>query len=375
LYWFEEPALTAAHWRDPAYLVGGKTIVGALIGGLFAVEIAKRLLGITRRTGDLFAVPLCAGIAIGRIGCFLTGLDDHTSGVVTSLAWGVNFGDGIARHPTQLYEVLFALALGGFLWRRMQRPFDSGDLFKMFMVAYFGFRLLCDFLKPEVRVLFGLSSIQWACLAMLCYYSSDWTRWLKPSEQRTTRTLTSEKMLVQFTKETQDPERSEAQGNAKFNERDRNGTAASIVYTSLDDTVRLRGGEPTVWDARARSKGLEMDSDLTHDISYSRGKTATTYYSQEKTNGATPFSNVKSPVYISSDRGEFHHDTGVAVYSGDARAWQDDNFVRADQIILYREQKQMEGRGHVQSALYQAKQKTGNATAVIPVLATADYMK
>ncbi len=186
LYWFEEPALTAAHWRDPAYLIGGKTIVGALIGGLFAVEIAKRLLRITSRTGDLFAVPLCVGIAIGRIGCFLTGLDDHTSGVVTSLPWGVNFGDGIPRHPTQLYEVLFALALGGFLWRRMRRPFVSGDLFKMFMVAYFGFRLLCDFLKPEVRVLFGLSSIQWACLAMLCYYSSDWIRWLKPSKQRTT---------------------------------------------------------------------------------------------------------------------------------------------------------------------------------------------
>ena len=185
LYWFEEPTLTAAHWRDPAYLMGGKTIVGALIGGMFAVEIAKRLLGITRRTGDLFAVPLCVGIAIGRIGCFLTGLDDHTAGVATSLPWGVNFGDGISRHPTQLYEVLFALALGWFLWRRIQRPYASGDLFKMFMVAYFGFRLLCDFLKPEVRVLFGLSSIQWACVAMLCYYSSDWIRWLKRSEQHT----------------------------------------------------------------------------------------------------------------------------------------------------------------------------------------------
>jgi len=55
--------------------------------------------------------------------------------------------------------------------------------------------------------------------------------------------------------------------------------------------------------------------------------------------------------------------------------WQDDNFVRADQITLFREQKQMEGRGHVQSALYQAKHKTGNATAVVPVVATADFMK
>jgi phosphatidylglycerol:prolipoprotein diacylglycerol transferase len=178
LYWFEDPALTLAHWRDPAYLMGGKTIVGAFIGGLVAVETAKRLLGITRRTGDLFAVPLCVGIAVGRIGCFLTGVEDHTAGIATSLPWGVNFGDGIARHPTQLYEVLFALALATFLWRRMQRPFVSGDLFKMFMVAYACFRLACDFLKPDVRVFLGMSSIQWACVALLFFYHSDWFRWL-----------------------------------------------------------------------------------------------------------------------------------------------------------------------------------------------------
>lgn len=186
LYWFEEPALTLAHWREPAYLMGGKTIVGALLGGLLAVETAKRLLGIRQRAGDLFAVALCVGIAIGRIGCFLTGLDDHTSGVATSLPWGVNFGDGITRHPTQLYEIGFALTLGAFLWRRMQRPFVSGDIFKMFMVAYFGFRLACDFLKPDVRVFLGMSSIQLACVAMLVYYVRDIARWCGVGSKRNT---------------------------------------------------------------------------------------------------------------------------------------------------------------------------------------------
>ena len=31
--------------------------------------------------GDLFAVPLAVGIAVGRVGCYLTGLDDHTYGL------------------------------------------------------------------------------------------------------------------------------------------------------------------------------------------------------------------------------------------------------------------------------------------------------
>src|SRR5258708_36630797 len=64
-----------------------------------------------RSTGDLCVYPLIFGQCVGRIGCFLTGLDDHTHGNFTSLPWGVNFGDG-PRHPTQLYEILFLLILG-----------------------------------------------------------------------------------------------------------------------------------------------------------------------------------------------------------------------------------------------------------------------
>jgi phosphatidylglycerol:prolipoprotein diacylglycerol transferase len=172
LYWFEDPRLTLAHWHDPIFLMGGKTIIGALIGGLVAVEWTKLRLGVTRRTGDLFALPLCVGVAIGRIGCFLTGLEDHTVGIHTTLPWGVDFGDG-PRHPTQLYEILFVILLGlGIFWYS-RRPHSEGDLFKCFMAGYFAFRLAVDFLKPEVRVLAGLSSIQWACVCMLGYYAAD----------------------------------------------------------------------------------------------------------------------------------------------------------------------------------------------------------
>ena len=99
LYWAEDPAATAAHWRDPMYLMGGKTIIGGLIGGWIAVELMKKYVGISESTGDLFAVPLALGIAIGRIGCFLTGLSDKTYGTQTVLPWGVDFGDGVPRHP------------------------------------------------------------------------------------------------------------------------------------------------------------------------------------------------------------------------------------------------------------------------------------
>jgi prolipoprotein diacylglyceryltransferase len=71
-------------WRNPAYLISGKSIVGGLVGGWVAVERIKRRLGITVSTGDLFAVPLAVGIAIGRVGCFLAGLPDQTYGIATT---------------------------------------------------------------------------------------------------------------------------------------------------------------------------------------------------------------------------------------------------------------------------------------------------
>jgi LPS export ABC transporter protein LptC len=198
---------------------------------------------------------------------------------------------------------------------------------------------------------------------------------LQPSEERAQRTLTAQKMTATFVRETQDVDRFDAKEDAKFTERDRNGRAQNASYTTSDETLRLRGGEPTVWDSRARTKALEIDSDTRTDISYSRGKTSTTYYSQEQTNGATPFQKIKSPVYVVSDRAEFRHVAGVAIYTGSARAWQDDNFVRADTLTIYRDTKRMEGVGHVQSALYQARRKGANGgTEVVPAFATSDSM-
>jgi phosphatidylglycerol:prolipoprotein diacylglycerol transferase len=172
LGWFEDPAELAQHWRDWQFLMGGKTIVGGLLGGTAAVEWVKARLGITTRTGDLFAIPIAIGIAIGRIGCFLAGLGDRTYGIASSLPWAVDFGDGVRRHPVQIYEMLFLLALAALLWRVRAAPHREGALYRYFLLAYLAFRLIIDFLKPEPKFA-GLSAIQWTCAAALCWYGRD----------------------------------------------------------------------------------------------------------------------------------------------------------------------------------------------------------
>jgi len=145
---------------------GGKTIVGGLLGGWVAVEIMKRIKGIHTRTGDLFVFPLCIGIGVGRIGCLLAGLADDTYGKPTPYPWGVDFGDGLSRHPTQAYEILFLAALALALHYVSRRSHGTGLLFRVFMAAYLFWRLFVDFLKPQPLV-YGLNPIQWACLAGL----------------------------------------------------------------------------------------------------------------------------------------------------------------------------------------------------------------
>ena len=149
--------------RHDLLLPGGKTIVGGLLGGWLAVELARRAMGLRARTGDLFAVPLCVGIAVGRVGCFFAGLADDTYGKATTLPWGVDFGDGVRRHPTQIYEIVFLALLAWALTRMARRPHREGTIFRCFLAAYLAWRLAIDFLKPQPLV-WGLNVIQWACV-------------------------------------------------------------------------------------------------------------------------------------------------------------------------------------------------------------------
>ena len=148
-----------------------KTIVGGLLGGLFGVELTKKQLGVTVSSGDLMVYPLILAMIIGRIGCFLAGLDDGTFGIPSNLLWAINFGDGIRRHPTNLYEILFWILL----WLALKiiekrRPFTDGSRFKIFLSAYLVFRFFIEFIKPDYFFSFGLSIIQLVCIAGILYY-------------------------------------------------------------------------------------------------------------------------------------------------------------------------------------------------------------
>lgn len=153
------------------YFMGNKTIVGGMLGGLIGVEFTKKKIGVTVSSGDLMVYPLILAMIIGRIGCFFAGLQDGTFGMPSHLPWAINFGDGIRRHPTNLYEILFWITL----WLSLKileekYRFADGARFKILLSSYLVFRFMVEFIKPDYVFSFGLSVIQLVCVAGILYY-------------------------------------------------------------------------------------------------------------------------------------------------------------------------------------------------------------
>lgn len=144
-------------------LYSGKSIVGGLIGGFLGVMIYKRLFGIKVRLGNKMVVPILVGMAIGRLGCLLNGC---CYGKVTDFPIAMNLGDGLYRHPTQIYEIIFDLALAWYLnrWLKTSADIQPGRLYQIFINAYLTFRFFLEFIRDEKVVWYQLTYFQLICL-------------------------------------------------------------------------------------------------------------------------------------------------------------------------------------------------------------------
>ena len=88
--------------RDNATLAeqwayGNRSILGGLVGAWLGVHVAKRLCGYRLRTGDLFAPAVALGMAVGRIGCFLTEPLPSTGGYNVSFLYESAFHLWLSR--------------------------------------------------------------------------------------------------------------------------------------------------------------------------------------------------------------------------------------------------------------------------------------
>lgn len=149
----------------------GRSIVGALAVAIVAVEMFKRWRGISGSTGLIFVPAFTTSVVVGRWGCFLSGLDDETFGTPTTLPWGYNFGDGIARHPVQLYEsfTMLAFLLVALVLIARRNAFFMRNGFYLLVLAYAAQRFVWEFLKPYGAVVGPFNLFHLICAGLVIY--------------------------------------------------------------------------------------------------------------------------------------------------------------------------------------------------------------
>ena len=147
------------------------SVVGALSGAIVAVEIYKLFRGIRSSTGAMFVGPFALGVAIGRWGCLFAGLPDDTYGTPTLLPWGVDLGEGIARHPVQIYESLSMLAflLVYLVALRQHAGWTIRRGFYVLVAWYGAQRFAWEFLKPYPPVLGPFNVFHLICAGLVVY--------------------------------------------------------------------------------------------------------------------------------------------------------------------------------------------------------------
>ena len=142
---------------------GGMSFHGGLIGVIIALifysrKYSKNFVEVV----DLVALMTPPALFCGRIGNFITG---ELYGRTTEVFWGVVFpnSDGLARHPSQLYEafgegiVLFLL-----LHLYAKKPRIRGEISGLFLLGYGLIRFIVEYYRePDSHlgfVLFGWMS-------------------------------------------------------------------------------------------------------------------------------------------------------------------------------------------------------------------------
>jgi len=147
------------------------SVAGALFGAIVGVELYKLARGIRMSTGIVFAGPFAAGVAVGRWGCLFAGLPDETFGVPTALPWAVDLGDGIGRHPVQVYEsAAMAASLSAFVFGLQRRaPWAMRHGFYWLAITYGAQRFVWEFLKNYPTLIGPFNHFHLMCVGLVIY--------------------------------------------------------------------------------------------------------------------------------------------------------------------------------------------------------------
>ena len=155
------------------------------------------------------------------------------------------------------------------------------------------------------------------------------------------------------------------QGDVSYSDGERKAWGDRARYLPSDQILQL-GGSPRVVEGGMTTTARAMRLNRATGDAFAEGDVKSTYSDlQPQPNGALLASS--SPIHVSASSMTVHGSPAVAVYTGDARLWQDANIVQASTIEFDQTHRSMVARGSsvqpVSTVLVQAD-KNGNSTPV-----------
>ena len=171
---FELPAdLAGWAWVPPdapkdLLPLGGRTVLGGLLGGWLTVEAVKWRRGIRDPTGDRFALPLALALAFGRLGCTSAGCCAGQT-CVTETWWTWH-----GRIPVQPMEVAFHAGCALALWWAARRGWATGRRLAIYLTVYGVVRFALEFARENPPIALGLTWYQFLALALVVLAGGTW---------------------------------------------------------------------------------------------------------------------------------------------------------------------------------------------------------
>ncbi|HXP16100.1 MAG TPA: LptA/OstA family protein [Terriglobales bacterium] len=164
------------------------------------------------------------------------------------------------------------------------------------------------------------------------------------------------------------------QGSVAYQDGDRKAWGDRATYTPADQILVL-AGSPRVVDGGLTTTGQTMRLNRATGDAFVDGDVKSTYSDlKPQPNGALLASS--SPIHVTARAMTAHNNAAVAVYTGDARLWQDVNVIQAPSIEFDRNHRSVVARGSppqlVSTVLVQTE-KTGKVTPVKITSARLSY--
>jgi phosphatidylglycerol---prolipoprotein diacylglyceryl transferase len=143
---------------------GGLSSHGGLIFGTLGFYCYCRKKGLDFwKWADIAIIPMALVTGFIRIGNFLNG---ELVGRITSVSWGVDFGDGFLRHPSQLYEAVKNFFIFGVLFSCRNLSMPRGSFYCSFIFMFSFLRFFTEFFKEYLVFSSGLTIGQWISLVL-----------------------------------------------------------------------------------------------------------------------------------------------------------------------------------------------------------------